>query len=251
MTARSARAGERYFHVMSFVFLLTVFAGFARTLYLRPLFEVPEFPAVLLAVHGGIFTLWFLWYFLQTTLVANGRIATHRRMGRVGGGLALAVVMVGLITVYGAVPRRISLGVNIEDSLWPLAALVWTNLGSLIGFAIFATAGIVARRSPATHKRMMLLASISLTPAALTRIGALPTLQIVDSQPLNIVGIAFLTLLALLSSLAVYDRMSRGRLHWVTAWGAPGFFALWLFCLFVVPASPVGAASVRWLAATL
>jgi len=52
MTARSARAGERYFHVMSFVFLLTVFAGFARTLYLRPLFEVPEFPAVLLAVHG-------------------------------------------------------------------------------------------------------------------------------------------------------------------------------------------------------
>jgi hypothetical protein len=233
---------------MSVILLLTVFAGFARTLYLRPFFDVPAFPAYLLLAHGGVLSLWFLWFFIQTTLVASGRINEHRRMGMIGAGLAVAVVTVGSATLLGAVPRRIALGASIEENLWPLAALIWTNLSSLVGFAGFAAAAIVLRRRPAAHKRLMLLASISLTPAALVRIGALPALQVLDSQAMNVIGFAFLALLSLLLSLILYDLTSRGSVHRVTAWGAPGYFLFWLICLFVVPSTVIGGATVRWLA---
>jgi hypothetical protein len=233
---------------MSVILLLTVFVGFAPTLYLPHFFDAPEFPAFLLVVHGGTFSLWFLWFFLQTTLVANGRIEEHGRMGLVGAGIAVAVVIVGAMTLYGAIPRRVALGASVEENLWPFAALIWTNLSSLLGFAGFVAAAIVLRRRPAAHKRLMLLASISLTPAALVRIGALPVLQVLDSQAINVIAFAFLALLALLLSLIIHDVVSRGHLHRVTVWGAPGYLLFWLLCLFVVPSTGIGGATVRWLA---
>lgn len=240
--------GEPYFAAMAAVLLVIVFAGFAPTLYLRPVFGGPPFPAYLLYLHGGALSAWFLWLVMQSTLIPAGHVRLHRRLGVAGAGISAAVVIFGVFTLYRAVPRRVALGVDVEANVWALAALLWTNLSSLVAFALFVSLALRLRLDGPAHKRLMLLASISLTPAALTRIGAFPKLQVLDSQPANIVGFAFLSLLCLLSSLVVYDLRSRGRPHVVTAWSAPGYLLFWILSLFVIPATPPGRAAVEWLA---
>jgi hypothetical protein len=57
---------------MSTVTLVIVLAGFARTLYLRPVFQPQPIPAHLY-VHGLVLTSWFVWLWVQTLLVQTGR----------------------------------------------------------------------------------------------------------------------------------------------------------------------------------
>src|SRR5262245_2356829 len=89
-----ARRRERLFYVgMTVAIILTVFAGFAPTYYLRSHFGGPPLRP-LVQVHGSVFTLWLVLFLVQTTLVAAGRVRLHRLLGM--GGMVVAVLMVGL-----------------------------------------------------------------------------------------------------------------------------------------------------------
>jgi hypothetical protein len=67
------RVRSRFFLVMSGVLLLVVLVGFARTLYLRPLFDVLPVPGYLI-LHGAVTTAWFVGVSLQTSLVAARKV---------------------------------------------------------------------------------------------------------------------------------------------------------------------------------
>src|SRR5262249_7601485 len=86
-----------FFTAMSVALLLTVFAGFSRTFYLRPLFH-PEPLIPLLIMHGVLFSAWLGLFITQTTLVATKRTRTHMRLGIAGGVLARLMVIVGTLT---------------------------------------------------------------------------------------------------------------------------------------------------------
>ena len=89
---------ERLFYTgMAAAFVITVFAGFSRTFYLRPVFH-PEPLLPLLYVHGFIFTLWIALMLTQTTLIATRRTRAHMQLGIAGGLLALLMVAIGTIT---------------------------------------------------------------------------------------------------------------------------------------------------------
>ena len=76
---------ERLFYTgMAAAFVITVFAGFSRTWFLRPMFH-PEPLIPLIYVHGFIFTLWIALLLTQTTLIATKRTRTHMRLGVAGG----------------------------------------------------------------------------------------------------------------------------------------------------------------------
>src|SRR5437763_15514085 len=82
---------------MAVAFVLTVFAGFARTFYLRPHFQTqPLIP--LLVLHGVVFTSWIALLLTQTTLVATKRTRTHMRLGIAGGLLAGPMITIGTTT---------------------------------------------------------------------------------------------------------------------------------------------------------
>ena len=89
--AISRRRRERWFYLsMSIAAVITVFAGFAPTYYLRPYFNTsPLMP--LLHLHGMVFTSWLALFLVQTTLVAAHRTDIHRRLGILGGVIALAI----------------------------------------------------------------------------------------------------------------------------------------------------------------
>src|SRR6476659_8123525 len=94
----NTRRRERIFYTgMSIAILLTVFAGFSRTFYLRPLFNPP--PLIpLLILHGVIFTSWIILLVTQTTLVAANKTRVHRKLGVAGLVIAISMLLVGTFT---------------------------------------------------------------------------------------------------------------------------------------------------------
>jgi hypothetical protein len=201
------RRRERLFYTgMSVAFLFIVFAGFARTYYLRPYFGTPQLTP-LLHLHGLIFTSWIVLLLTQTVLVAAKRTAVHRRLGWAGAALALLMILVGTTT---ALVRAKVIEVP-PGSPSPLAFLT-IPLGDMLVFALLIGAGFYYRRRPDVHKRLMLLATIAILPAAVAR---LPFDFIQQVGPLAFFGLPDLFVLVLL----LYDLGTRGRPHRATVWG--------------------------------
>src|SRR5215207_2765412 len=96
--ARTGRRRERLFYTgMAVAFVFTVFAGFARTYFLRPYFGTPALTP-LLHLHGVVFTSWLVLLLAQTALVAANRTRVHRSLGVAGAFLAALMVFVGCAT---------------------------------------------------------------------------------------------------------------------------------------------------------
>lgn len=186
--------------------------GFAPTFYLRSWFGAP--PTVsgstelgpLAQVHGAVFTAWMVLFIAQTSLIAARHVKVHRRLGVAGAVLAAAMVVAGWLTATGAAARGAAPpGV---DSLTFLAVPVF----DLVLFTVFVGAALLRRRDKDTHKRLMLLAYISIIAAGVARLpGVLPY------GPLMFFGIAYgLSFFGL-----AYDQWSRGRIHRVYYWAIP------------------------------
>jgi hypothetical protein len=201
-----SKRNERIFYTaMSVAFLITVFAGFSRTFYLRPYFQTQSL-IPLLILHGLVFSSWIALLLVQTTLVATKRTRTHMRLGIAGGVLASLMIIIGTVTaiVRAKGPSPIP-GVN------PLSFLT-IPLGDMLVFAILVTAAFYFRRQVDVHKRLMLIATITLMPAAVAR---LPIGFIETGGPLAFFGLSDLFLLPLLA----YDLVTRGRPHRATVLG--------------------------------
>ena len=102
-----------------------------------------------------------LLFLTQTSLIAGGRADVHRRLGVVGGVLAVLMLVIGYLTAVEAARR----GVTPPGGRPPLVFLS-VPIGTLVVFAILVGSGLYNRRRSETHKRLMLLATIALlTPA--------------------------------------------------------------------------------------
>jgi hypothetical protein len=195
---------------MAVVMALTVLVGFAPTYYLkafgaRPMATISGSPFTpLVHLHGVLFTGWVALFIVQTALVANRRVAVHRRLGIVGGLLAAFMVTVGMATaINGAARGAAPPGVD------PLAFLA-IPLFDMLLFSTFVAAALWQRANKEAHKRLMLLAYISIIVAAVARLpGVLPL------GPLGFFGLAFIFLLV----AVIYDLITRRRVHRAYIWG--------------------------------
>jgi hypothetical protein len=163
--ASSARSREHLFYFgMSIAIVATVFAGFAPTYYLRSFFGVPPLMP-LLHLHGFVFTSWIAIFLVQTTLVTARRTEVHRRLGIAGGVIAMLVVIVGTITAI----TRAKQGAAPPDGPPPLVFMA-IPLFDMLMFSILVGAGFYFRRRPDVHKRLMMLATLSILAAAIARL---------------------------------------------------------------------------------
>lgn len=231
--AADLAAADRVFYSgIAMTMALIVFVGFAPTFYLRGFFGAPVSItgaanlSPLTQLHGALFTAWVLLFVVQTTLVAARRVAVHRRLGVAGVVLAAIMVAVGLPTAFAAASRGSAPpGVN------PLEFLV-VPVFDLLLFTGFVTAAVMRRREKEAHKRLMLLAYISIIPAAVARLPGVWALG-----PPGLFGLAF----ALAIIAAAYDYWSRQRVHAVYRWGIP-------ILLVSVPVRLAISATSQWLA---
>lgn len=199
---------ERVFYTgMAAAILLTVFAGFSRTYYLRPIFQTQRLEP-LLHVHGLIFTSWIALFLIQTTLVASKRTRTHMRLGIVGGVLAGLMIVIGALT---AIVRAKTAPAPPGFSS-PLIFLT-IPLADILVFAILIGGAFYFRMRADIHKRLMLLATIGILPAAVAR---LPFDFIMHYGPVAFFGLADLFIIPCL----IWDLATRGRPHRATVLAA-------------------------------
>ena len=200
---------ERAFYTaMSGVFLILVFAGFSRTFFLRPYFQTQAPPLVPLTIlHGTLFSSWIALFLIQTSLVATKRTRVHRKLGVAGGAMAALMVIVGALT--GIVraktvvpPPGFSSGLT----------FLTIPLGDVLVFGILVAAALVYRNRLAIHKRLMLISTITLMPAAVAR---LPGAFFEQGGPLVFFGIPDLLILP----IVIFDIVTRGRPHLATILG--------------------------------
>jgi len=199
------RARSRFYPWIALVACLVVLAGFSRTYYLKTVFGTPELPP-LRHIHGLVMTLWFVLFFVQTMLVAKGRTDLHRRLGILGALWAVLVVVVGVITAIDAGRRGASPGPP------PLMFLV-VPLGDMLVFSILAGTGLALRRRSDFHKRLMLVATLSMLPAAIARI---PLAVVQANRPLVPFGLTDIIIL----TCVAYDTWTHRRLHPALGWAA-------------------------------
>lgn len=184
-----------------------VLAGFARTYYLRGLFDTPPLRSALVHLHGALMTAWVVLFIVQIWLVSARRVRTHQRLGIAGAALAVAVMVVGVWTaVAGAAFGNAPKGVP------PLVFLV-VPVMDMVVFAILLAAALSYRRRPEIHKRLMVLTAFNFLPPAVARIQ-LPFIQSAGLPA--IFGIAD----GLLLVAVAYDTWRHRRLHPAMALGA-------------------------------
>lgn len=156
---------SRFYLTIAFASTLLVFAGFARSYYLRSIFGFPALPGFL-HLHGFVMTLWFVFFFVQAWLISIHRTRLHRQLGVLGVGLAvLMVVVTGTVVIRAA---RRGFTAFPETANWPGFMLL--SLGIVLTFALLFGAAVWLRRRSAIHKRLMVLASLSIWGPAITRL---------------------------------------------------------------------------------
>jgi hypothetical protein len=199
---------RRFYTGMAVVLFLSVYCGFAQSFFLRPWFPETRSPhEPFFYFHGAVFAAWFLLLIAQPSLVAAGRTDRHVRLGQIGAGLAVLMVIMGVMGALIAAHRPTGFfGVPIP----PLQFLI-VPLTDMLIFAALVGMAFVRRRDTQAHKRLMLLASIAIIDAAIARwpVGLQPY------GPPAFFGIQDLFILA----LVLWDVASRRRLHAVTLWG--------------------------------
>lgn len=191
------RHDRLFFSAMAIAAAVTVFAGFAPSYYLRGSALPPLAPLVQL--HGLVFTSWFLLFVAQTTLVAVGRIDIHRRLGIAGAVVGSLVVIVGAMVAIGALRHGAGPMFGMEPTTF-----FSIPMGDVIAFGILVAAAIILRRHADTHKRLMLLGTITILPAAIARL-VIPLGGGLTSW--FILGDLFVV------AAVLYDLWSRGRVH--------------------------------------
>jgi len=215
-TPQRRRADGRFYVGMTIVLFAIVIAGFGPGMFnpstrLAPL-------SLMVGLHGLVFTAWLVLFMVQTALITSRKTRVHRRLGSAGALLAVLMVVTGYFTAISMARRGFDLSGDLNAASNPTMQLVFM-LGDLIAFAVLVGLGVAYRQRPAIHKRMMYLATVGgLMSAPLAHvIGHFSALR---DKP----AIILVPLVLLWVSHAVYDRLSFGRFHPVSVWGAVAIF---------------------------
>ncbi len=206
---------NRFYVCMAAACALLAFGAFAPTYWL----QVPAGTFVgppILHIHGVLFSSWTLLLLWQSWLVASGQLARHRAWGLAAISLATAMVAVGLVAAIGTLSVGLAAGYGDRSRAFLVLPLSTISL-----FAAFFAAAVFNIRNPEAHKRLILLATISLLQAAMGRVfyalivgvsaGARPGLG--PPAPVSFAIVPSLILELLIVAGMVHDWRTRGRPH--------------------------------------
>jgi hypothetical protein len=221
--AAAGRAeGDIYLH-LALVCAVVAFVGFAPTYWLPLAAGTLKAPPII-HLHAAIFFLWSLFLVVQAWLAARRRIARHRAVGLIGVSLATAMTIFGIIAAINRMHWAASLGLAEAGR-----AFAVVPVGAILFFAVtFAFAAGQVRRMD-WHKRLMLVAAISILDAPIARwfITFLAPPDLPPGPPPVAVdlGPSLVALLILLVAMLL-DWRRRGRLHPAYAIGAGAYVLL-------------------------
>jgi len=198
----SASRSRFFFVVMACAVIVTVFAGFAPTFYLRGSFTQTRPMSMLLHVHGIVFSAWVSLFLVQTLLIARGARRLHQRFGWIGAGIAAAMISLVAAAVIEEL-RRV-------NGFPPPPLALALSAFDIIVFAILVGTALYYRKRPDWHKRFMLSATIVLLGAPMFR-AVVHSLGRGDMAKVSIVSTLLVD--AFFLPCFAYDLLTRRRIH--------------------------------------
>jgi hypothetical protein len=124
--------------------------------------EAPP-PPLILHVHAAVFVLWLGLVTLQILWVEMGSLRRHKQFGWWTVAVSGVMVPLGLAAALVDQVRQVAL----PDYAPQFLALEFEEMFT---FSVFMTAGVIFRRKPAAHKRLMLLSAVAISDAGFARI---------------------------------------------------------------------------------
>lgn len=211
---------DRWIYVfMAALFVVTTLVGFvpdslAKIAAVEAGQRAP-FPPIL-HIHAVLMGSWLLLLLAQTSLMATGRPAHHKKLGLASFVLAPAIVMTGFVlvpTMYGQVWTATQnappeMAEQMQGLLAHVGNIALLQIRAGLLFAFFVMLALKARKTDSSvHKRLIILATVIPLPAAIDRITWIP-----HSFP-EAAYSADLYVLAWIAPMFAWDLFRLGRVH--------------------------------------
>ena len=230
-----ARTGVGTFYTwMAVASVAVAFLGFIPT-YFQPMAAGAFKANPVVHLHGLVFFGWTLFALAQTSLVPAGRVMLHRSVGLAGISLATVLVVLGTLAALNSLRTSVVAGQAAAGE-----AFLIVPLSLMLTFAVLFTLGVANTTRPERHKRLMLLATVSLLNAPVARpllVWVWP-LQPGSTVPVWInVPACWLSYILIVVAM-IYDWRTKGRVHPVYLIAFPVLmFVAWV----VIPISETSA----------
>jgi hypothetical protein len=221
MAVRNGFLSKYFYFAMSLLFAVIVVTGFSQTVD-EHLFHAAIPRPLLLWFHGAAFSLWVVFFILQSSLVRLRKVSVHRLLGWFGVGLAATMVVLGFTTAV-VMTRFDSVQLHEAGVESFMAIPFWDMIafGSMVGLAIYW------RKKPELHRRLMLIATCCLMDAPFGRFDYLFNNNL------------FFPLLDVLILLGVgRDLVVDRRVHKVYRYALPVLIAGQAFAMYLYLANP-------------
>ncbi|HEU5289081.1 MAG TPA: hypothetical protein VFU05_00465 [Cyclobacteriaceae bacterium] len=204
-----SREGRSNIYIIAaFLALLAVVAGFSFT-YVGPMMRGTFTTGrTMVHLHGALYFLWILLFIGQPILVQRGNVKIHRQIGVFG------FILAGIMIVFGAAVAitgvRLNTPTMMVGGLQPKQFLI-VPLTDMVLFATFLSFSLANLKRSDYHKRLMLMATVALLPAAFGRMMIMlgvnnPAIIILANEALLLVAI-------------VHDLITRKKIHPAYIWG--------------------------------
>jgi hypothetical protein len=223
------RVRNRFYLAMALAMSAVVLVGFGPSFYVNAYFgDAFGSPPVtslstIIVLHGLVFSAWMVLLVVQAGFVARAKLKWHRRLGALGGVLAAAMVVLGVTTQIESVRRDLAT-VAFEELPPFVRGAIFGGFASMLLFAALMGAAIYWRQRPETHKRLILLATITVLGAATARVARILGAAVPGLGSFPFLGLVLTDLF--LVALAVNDVRTRKRLHPATVGGGLALLAM-------------------------
>jgi hypothetical protein len=167
-------------------------------------------------IFGG----WLVLFTAQISLIRSGRVHIHRKLG------LAAVVLVPVMVVLGVATTLVSRRVHFAAGQNDMLAFMIVPLTDMLLFPSLVIPALLLRKDPATHKRLILLATASLLPAAFGRWIGPWILAYFGDGFFGLMAQAYLGSDVMILGAILYDLVTRGRIHAVYLIGVPWILAV-------------------------
>jgi hypothetical protein len=195
-----------FYPIMCGLILITVWLGFSKTYYAVGMVRA-KLPSAVVHVHAVVATLWLVTLVVQIALVSARKVKLHMALGLWGFGLAAVMVVLGLLTARDGLIR----GMTPDPAIDPRTFFIVPVSGILL-FGVLVGWSYMVRRRPVEHKRLIMIATITIMDAA---IGRFP-FTLGHIGPVGMLAVLFSFLLL----MVLYDVVTQRkvlRVTWVSS----------------------------------
>lgn len=156
--------------------------------------------------HAIAFVGWLILLTVQIVLIRRGDRALHRRLGIVAVAMIPLMAILAIATVI--VSKTLKYGH--PDTTFPFMSIQFTNV---VASTALLVAGLLMRRSPVAHKRLLMMGTLVLTEPGIRRIVGYALNGDFHDGFWPFMVETYAGTLLLMVGLGAYDLFTRHRLH--------------------------------------